>query len=148
MCCFSNHRFPLTHSVTCREDELLTFESWKSTEQHLNIRGMFESKWNKLHCLKIPPKPVFLSIPPNMYWKCSKILAVFFFYYYLLSFFCCFIFLLTKYYLQYCHYFSGYCLSWVLESHRLEMSKCKTVIDLWDVMQSTSRCLFLFFLLQ
>lgn len=41
-----------------------------------------------------------------------------------------------KSYLQYCHYFfSGDCLSWILESHRLEMSKCKTVIDLWDVMR-------------
>lgn len=29
---------------------------------------------------------------------------------------------------------------WVLESHRLEMSKCKTVIDLWDVMQSAPGC--------
>lgn len=47
-----------------------------------------------------------------------------------------FCFLSDKSYLQYCHYFfSGDCLSWILESHRLEMSKCKTVIDLWDVMR-------------
>lgn len=52
------------------------------------------------------------------------------------------LFSLWQNYLQYCHYFFGDCLSWILESHRLEMSKCKTVIDLWDVMQSTPRCWF------
>lgn len=151
MCCFSNHRFPLNHSVTSREDELPTFESWKSIEQHLNMGDV----WKQMKQTSLPenlPKTsvcLFFLDSPNMYCKCSKILVVFsFFLNHLLSFFCCFIFLLTKYYLQYRHYFFGYCLSWVLESHRLEMSKCKTVIDLWDVMQNTSRCLFLFFLLQ
>ena len=37
-------------------------------------------------------------------------------------------------------------LSWVLESHRLEMSKCKAVIDPWEAMQSPPGWFFCFFL--
>lgn len=61
---------------------------------------------------------------------------------YLLVF--CFVFSLTKL-STILPLFFGDCLSWILESHRLEMSKCKTVIDLWDVMKSTPRCWFFSF---
>ena len=58
----------------------------------------------------------------------------------------CFVFSLTKLiYNTAIFFFSGDCLSWILESHRLEMSKCKTVIDLWDVMRIHPGVGFVFF---
>lgn len=114
------------------------------TEQHIKwdvtkAKEIYFTAWES------PLKQVFLSKPANHPVKRSKqqqkkschfyfFLFVDVFIMRIFHFLFCF--LSDKSYLQYCHYFfSGDCLSWILESHRLEMSKCKTVIDLWDVMR-------------
>lgn len=49
MGCFSNHLFffflPLTHSETCRRDELLTYVSWKKAAAHFKAKQIYFTAW-------------------------------------------------------------------------------------------------------
>lgn len=137
MCCFSNHLFS-SDSVTCRKDERLTYQSWKNRATHRIYVEHFKAK--ETYCLRSPLKQVFLSNLPNIQWNALTKQLPFF----VCCFMCifCSVFSLTKLSTILPLFFGR--LSWILESHRLEMSKCKPVIDLWDVMRSTPRCCFFF----
>lgn len=137
--------FPLTHSVTCGEDELLTYESWKKTEQHIKYTW---DVWKQRKHTSLPENPPKTSVSFKPAKHVMKRNSCHFFFYlsvFLMRIFIFwFVFSLTKW-STILPLFFGNCLSWLLESHRLEMSKCKTVIDLWDVMRSTPRCWFFLF---
>lgn len=138
MCCFSNHLF--SSDSLGDMQERWTPDPWVLEKQSNTLNWDFKTKKIYFTAWKAPKTSVSFESAKHNAQCYKKVLPI-----YLLMFLWAFLFYvlfsLTKL-STILPLFFGDCMSWILESHRLEMSKCKTIIDLWDVMQSTPRCWF------